>query len=311
MKVLITDFTHDFLVKGLQKSGFDVNYEPDIPSKNIKGLMSDVDILITNSKSNIDEVFLESYHCLKLVVRLGSGLDIADVNALQKRNITIFNTPEGNADSVAEHCIGMILAYNNHMCISSQQIANNQWLREPNRGNEILGKTIGIIGYGNTGKAFAKRLSGFGVNVLAYDKYLENYTDASAKETCLEQIQEQSDIISVHLPLTAETNGLINLNFFKSCDKKPLIVNTARGSIVSMSDILEALNQGYIRGACLDVFEYEPLIKMKDVSPDLYDSIMKHTNLLFTPHIAGWTYESKERIARIALSKILAYINHR
>ncbi len=310
MKVLITDDTHELLPKGLADQGLTVSYLPQILSSDILEQAKEVNILVVNSKCKINDAFLSQCKALQLIVRLGSGLDIADLDALERHNVIILNTPEGNAESVAEHCVGMILAFNHKICIANSQIRNQVWSREPNRGNELKGKTIGIVGYGHTGKELARRLSGFGMKILAYDKYKTNISDAYVAESSLNRIQVESDIISLHLALTTESKGMINKAFYENCKQKPLIVNTSRGDIVPTADLLDAYEQGKIEGACLDVFEYEPLGNLEKVDATLYQKMLAQENFILTPHVAGWTFESKERIARIALSKILNFIQH-
>jgi D-3-phosphoglycerate dehydrogenase len=244
---------------------------------------------------------------LKFVGRLGSGLDIIDLPYANEKDIQIVNSPEGNRNAVAEHAIGMLLALMNKMLQGDQEVRKFHWDREKNRGREITNLTIGIIGFGHTGSTFAKRLSGFDCKILAYDKYKVNYTEnlPYVEKTSMEKIQKEADIISFHLPFTSETLHLADKEFLDLCKKGVIIINTSRGKVLKTKDLLIALNIGQVGGACLDVFENEKTLTYTIEEKNMYNSLYMMPNVVLTPHVAGWTVESKEKIAKTLLDKLL------
>ena len=232
-----------------------------------------------------------------------------DVPFAESKGIKCLHAPEGNRDAVGEHAIGMLLALLNNLLRADKEVSNGVWIREGNRGTEIQGKTFGIIGYGNMGSAFAQRLKGFGVTVLAYDKYKKNYSDEYTKEATMEELFEKADIVSLHLPLTEETHYLANNNFFKKFKKNIYFINTARGKNVKTDDLVEQIKSGKVLGACLDVLEYESIsFEALDPNkmPEAFKYLVQSDKVILSPHIAGWTYESHEKIAETLVRKILA-----
>jgi D-3-phosphoglycerate dehydrogenase len=244
------------------------------------------------------------------VGRLGSGMENIDTEYALKKGVVCFNSPEGNRDAVAEHALGMLLALMNRLIIVNQEVRNRKWLREENRGIEVAGKTVGIIGYGNMGSAFAERLSGFKANVIAYDKYKKNFGNDMVKEVGLNEIYEDSDIISFHVPLTIETEYMFNHEFIENCSKPFFLINTSRGKVVHTAHLLEGLKQGKVLGAALDVIEYEDHSFeqfFKRSLPSVFSEICSREDVLLSPHIAGWTIESKRKLAEILVQKILSW----
>ena len=241
---------------------------------------------------------------LKFIARSGAGMENIDLNYCNQKNIVCFNSPEGNRDAVAEHALGMLLSLFNKIHIADNEIRNGKWNREKNRGIELSGKTIGIIGYGNTGSAFAERLKGFNVNILVFDKYKKKYGNSFVKERSMKKIFAEADVLSLHIPLTEETKYLVNDAFIKKFKKKLFLINTSRGPIVKTDDLVKNLKRGKILGACLDVIEYEEgsFEKMEDGSA--FEFLKKSENVILTPHIAGWTVESYRKLSQILADKI-------
>ncbi|MDN5215454.1 NAD(P)-dependent oxidoreductase [Fulvivirgaceae bacterium BMA12] len=301
---LIVDELHTSIIANLESLGFEVSYRPDIQRREILEVIGDYEGVIVRSKLFLDKEFFNAARRLKFIARAGAGLDQIDVEEVEKRQITIVNAPEGNRDALAEHCVGMILCLLNKIHLANNQIAAGEWHREVNRGVELAGKAIGIIGYGYMGEAFAKRLSGFGCNVLAYDKYKTGFSDGFIREASLQKIFEECDIVSFHVPLTEETKDMVNAAFIANFKKNIYIVNTARGEILPLDNLKVQLLNGKVIGAALDVHEFE---KKPSLSPDetaLFDFFKTAENVLLTPHVGGWTHESYEKISRILFEKI-------
>lgn len=305
-RLLVTDKVHDILIEGLQNLGFDVAYQPQMPYAEVKAKAKEYHGLIINSKVICDKVFLEQNKHLEFIGRLGSGLDIIDLEAADRLGIEIINSPEGNANAVAEHVIGMLLCLKNHICRANTEVKNFQWHREINRGSELHGKTVGIIGCGHTGSAVAQKLSSWNVTLLAYDKYKKDLSIQYPyiRQTTLQEVLSESDIISIHLPLTPETDRMIDISLFSPMSKKPVLINSSRGQIVHTDDLLTALDQKLISGACLDVIENEKMDQLTEHQQQLYERLFTYDNVLLTPHIAGWTHESLVKIAEYLLIKI-------
>ncbi len=310
-RVLITDDCHEVLVEGLEKLGYECHFRPTILPEEVTEVISDYEGLIINSKVRVDEALLQRAQRLRFVGRLGSGMEIVDRQATASRGIVVVNSPEGNSNAVAEHALGMLLALLNHLLRADRQVRQRLWLREANRGNELDGKCIGIIGFGHTGSRFARKLAGFDVQVLAYDKYKTGYAADMpwVLETSLEEIQRRADIISLHLPLTEETRHLVDASFIRRCRLGFILINTARGACMCTADVVEALERGTIGGACLDVFENEKPPTFTREEQALYERLYRSERVILSPHIAGWTHESKRRIAEVLLQKITAAIS--
>ena len=305
--ILVTDDVHPILLAELQNAGYEIDYKPDISLESVRKIIKQYYGIIINSKIKMDKEMFLSAKKLKFIGRLGSGLDIIDLEEAKHRKVDVYSAPEGNRNAVGEHAMGMLLSLLNNLCRSDREVRNQIWNREKNRGMELMGKTVGIIGYGNTGSRFVKKLSGFDVNVLIYDKYKNHYVKdlRYAQETDLLTIQSQADIISFHIPLTSETNQLINKEFLSKCKKGVILINTARGKIASLSDIVESLETGQLGGACLDVFENEKPYTFSKSEAKIYQRLYQMDNVILSPHVAGWTIESKEKIARVLINKIL------
>jgi D-3-phosphoglycerate dehydrogenase len=306
-KVLITDAVHLVLIEGLEAANYECHYEPEISYERVKRRIADYEGLIINSKILVDASFLDSATKLEFVARLGSGREVVDIPYAKSKGINVYFSPEGNSNAVAEQALGMLLALANNLLRADREVRQKIWQREANRGFELRGKTIGIIGFGHTGSAFAKKLSSMEMTILAYDKYKTNYTSdyTYVKECDLETLQKEADIISFHLPLTLETKHYCDADFLASCKENVIIVNTSRGNVVKTTDLLLALQQKKIKGACIDVFENEKVSTYSDSEKTMYEELYQFENVVLSPHIAGWTHESKYLLAKTLLDKIL------
>lgn len=305
MKILIIDEMHRSIIALLEKEGFQVDYQPDIQRPTIEEVIDQYHGLIIRSKTPMDEALLSKATQLRFIGRAGAGLDKIDLDYLEKRDILLYNAPEGNRDAVAEHAIGMLLALFNHLPRADQQVREKIWNREQNRGEELSGKTVGIFGYGNMGQAFAKKLSGFDVKVLAYDKYKKGFGSKWAEETSFEKIQEEADILSIHVPLTGETKNFFTLEVIAAFQKPFYLINTARGEVISFDTLNRALESGKLKGALLDVLEKEQLEKLNHSQESAFQKLAQNRNVLFSPHVAGWTYQSYEKINKVLVNKLL------
>ena len=312
MKILLLDKNHTLITEQLSAKGF--VFEEDFTSSYDEVLkkISNYDGIIIRSRIPVDKNFLEHAKNLKFIARVGAGMENIDVEFAKSLGIKLISSPEGNRDSVAEHVVGMLLIVMNRLFIASNEVKNGIWKREENRGDELLGKTFGIIGYGNMGKAVAKRLSGFGVKVIFHD-ILPNLSDEYGTQVSLETIKNEADILSLHLPITPETHYIIDEKFISEMKKNFYFVNTARGKNVKTKDLVEALQSGKIKGAALDVLEYEKSsFENLDTSTSLSASenedlkfLLSSEKVIVTPHIAGWTIQSKEKLAQVIVDKIL------
>lgn len=312
MKILALDSNHDLLNNGLREAGFIVEEDYISSKEEVLKTIDAYDGMIIRSRIPIDREFLEKAQNLKFIGRVGAGLENIDEAYAAERGIVLFNAPEGNRDSVAEHTIAMMLILLHRIRIADREVRTGIWKREENRGNELMHKTVGIIGYGNMGKAFAQRLKGFDVEVICHDT-LPNKGDENARQVELEEIFENSDILSLHTPQTPSTLGMINSNFLMNFKKPIYFLNSARGKSVVTKDLVEALENGRILGACLDVHEYEKAsfenMKFEDLPAD-FQYLVKSDQVILTPHIAGWTIQSKEKLAQVILDKIVDWKNN-
>jgi len=307
IKILHIDSNHPILWGQLQELGF-TNHEDFTSSKEeIEKKIHDYQGIIIRSRFKIDKTFIDKATNLKFIARVGAGLESIDCEYAISKNITLFAAPEGNRNAVGEHALGMLLSLLNSLNKANLEIKNGHWNREENHGQELDGKTGGIIGYGNMGKSFAKKLRGFDVEVLFYD-ILENVGDANAKAVSLTELQEKSDVISLHTPWNSSTDKMINSSFINSCSKPFWFINTARGNSVVTDDLVEGLQSGKVLGAGLDVLEYEKLsfenLFLDSEKPAAFNYLLQAKNVLLTPHIAGWTYESHEKLAQVIVDKI-------
>jgi len=308
MKVLIVDKTdRDF--KEILTNNNCIILENLHDSKNKILDNFNFDGLILRSRFDINADFIEKAKGLKFIARYGSGMEHIDTKSAQKKNIKCINCPEGNKDAVAEHVIGLVLCLFNKINISNHEIQNGIWSRESNRGIELMNKTIGIIGYGNTGQSVCEKLKGFNCNIIVYDKYKKNYGNNFIKEVSMNEIFNKADILSLHIPLSNETKNMINKTFLSKFKKPIFIINTSRGKVIKTDDLIDSLKNKKVLGACLDVLEYEENSFNKINSKnDNMTFLKKSDNILLTPHIAGLTFESKTRLSTILANKILDYI---
>ena len=305
-RVLITDKVHTLLVEGLKDFGFTVDYDTSVDNEKLKSILKNYQGIVINSKIIMNQALLDNSLALKFIARLGSGMEIIDVPYALSKGISCINSPEGNRNAVAEHAVGMLLALANNLIQADQQVRKKVWNREENRGFELKGKTIGIVGLGNTGSEFAKKLQNWGVRILVHDKYKVDFEpDLSfVQNVSLNDIFSSSDIISLHLPLTKETMYLINNESLSMCNDGVIIINTSRGKVVHLDSLLGALESGKVGGACLDVFENENPLSFSEKESESYAKLYERQNVILSPHIAGWTRESLQEIARVTLEKI-------
>jgi D-3-phosphoglycerate dehydrogenase len=303
-KVLIIDEMHPSIIPLLEIEGFEVDYMPDIKRDQILEVVATYTGLIIRSKTPMDSALLEQASNLKFIGRAGAGLDQIDLSYLKEKNIKIFNAPEGNRDAVGEHAIGGLLALFNHINKADQEVRKGIWDREGNRGEELAGKTVGIFGYGNMGQAFARKLLGFDVKILAYDKYKNDFRSDVVEACSFEKIQLEADLLSIHVPLTEETRNYFTLDLFKGFSKPIYLINTARGEVISFETLNLAFNEGILRGAVLDVLENEKFENFSAIQKVEFEKLAARPNVLFSPHIAGWTFQSYEKINQVLVEKI-------
>ena len=309
--VLITDHVHPILINGLKANGFNIVFDPYYDPSHLLHDIRDIHGIIINSKIRMTREVLDKANNLAFIGRLGSGLEIIDVDYAESKGIAVFNSPEGNRNAVAEHVMGMLLSLSNKLLKADTEIRSGKWKREENRGFELEGKTLGIIGLGNTGQALARKLSGWALNIIYYDKYQLHKPDhlSYIQSVDLRVLIENSDIISLHLPLTEETTMMVNHEFIEKCRNGAIIINSSRGKIVDTLALIEALENGELGGACLDVFENEKPSTFTTSEHDMYGRLYALPNVVLSPHVAGWTRESLEKISRTILDKILSLRN--
>lgn len=309
MKILHLDTNHPLLINQLKAMGFDNDEDYTSSKEAVEAKIKDYDGLIIRSRFSIDQQFLDAAKNLKFIGRVGAGLESIDGDYAQQKNVHLIAAPEGNRNAVGEQALGMLLSLFNKLNKADREVRSGQWLREDNRGIELDGKTVGLIGYGNMGKAFAKKLRGFDVEVLCYD-IKPDLGDANARQVSLKEFQEKVDVVSLHTPQTPLTLGMINTHFINRFSKPFWFINTARGKSVVTKDLVAALKSDKILGAGLDVLEYEKS-SFEDLFtaeiPEAFQYLIKANNVLLTPHIAGWTVESKEKLAQTIVDKIAAY----
>ena len=324
MKILHLDTNHELLINQLNDLGFTNHEDYTSTKEQIETRIKDYDGVILRSRFTIDKQFLDAAKNLKFIGRVGAGLENIDCDYAEKKGITLIAAPEGNRNAVGEHTLGMLLSLFNKLNKADDEVRKGKWSREANRGIELDGKTVGLIGYGNMGKAFAKKLRGFDVEVLCYD-IKDHVGDENAKQVTFSAFQEKTDVVSLHTPQTPLTLNMINSELINQFKKPFWFLNTARGKSVATQDLVSALKSGKILGAGLDVLEYEkasfenlfksshvtsslpPSLKMGSVQmPEAFQYLIKAENVLLTPHVAGWTIESKEKLAQTIVDKIKA-----
>ena len=307
IKVLHIDSNHPVLMKGLQELGCTNESDFTSSKEEIEAKIHDYHGIVIRSRFKIDKQFLDKATNLQFIARVGAGLESIDCDYATSKNITLIAAPEGNRNAVAEHTLGMILSLFNKLNTADREIRVGQWNRESNRGHELDGKTVGIIGYGNMGKAFAKKLRGFDVEVLCYD-ILENVGDANAKQVAFDEFQKKVEVLSLHLPWTPETDRMVDVEFISGFAKPFWIINTSRGKNIVTADLVVGMQEDKILGAGLDVLEYEKLsfetLFQDNNTPAAFQYLLEAPNVILTPHVAGWTFESHERLAQVIVDKI-------
>lgn len=304
VKILLIDFFEQELLNALKIQGYEYEYLPKITrSELLKGLWYH-EVLLLKSKTFVDEELLNSFNGLLYVIRAGAGVEHIDEQALNKRKIQLLTTNAGNCNAVAEQAVGMLLSLTHNISKAHNEVKQFIWQREPNRGTEIEGKTVGIIGFGHTGSHFAQKLMGFQCNILAYDKYKSGFSNAYVQETDLITIQKQADIVSFHVPLTVETYHYLNEEFIQSMKKPFWLLNLSRGGVVDIAILPKYLENGKIKGAALDVLENEDFHSLTDNEKQLYEKLFSYSNVIVTPHIGGLTHESNTKIQQLILKHL-------
>lgn len=301
-KILIVDDLHPAFANQAEKLGYECTIEPLFSRQQALAILADYDGLAIRTKFQVDKEVLDIGKKLKFIARAGAGMDNIDESYARSKNIFCINAPEGNADAVGEHAVGMLLSLMNNLRKSDHEIRNNVWDREGNRGWELKGKTIGIIGYGFMGQSFARKLAGFDVDVIAYDKYKTGFSDQFASEVSMEEIVKRSQVLSLHIPLTSETRALVNDEYLFHFRKLDFFINTARGEIVKVNAILNVLKQGKLLGAALDVLETEKFPALGEQA--WYEELRQSDRVLLSPHVAGWTFDSYRKISEVLAQKL-------
>lgn len=302
--VIITAKVHEVLNESLQKKGFTVLYLPKVTYEELFQLIDEAEGVIVTTRIKIDKAILDKASKLKWIGRMGSGMELIDVAYAEGKGIKCISSPEGNRNSVAEHALGMLLNLSHKISSSFDEIKEGKWIRDENRGTELNGKTIGIIGFGNTGSTFAKLLSSFNVTVLAYDKYKYDFGQSYIKEANLEQICRYANVISFHVPFTNETKHMADEAFFNAVQQRPFILNTSRGGVVKTHALIGALQQNIIAGAALDVLENEKLESFSVKEKEEMNFLTGHSNVLLTPHIAGYSAEAFYKMSAVIIEKL-------
>jgi D-3-phosphoglycerate dehydrogenase len=309
MNILFIDSNHPALHETLQKAGHNCDFQYTWTKDEIIRHIGEYDGIVIRSRIKLTKEIIEKAVKLKFIARAGAGMENIDVEFAESKGIKCLHAPEGNRDAVAEHAIGMLLSLFNNLCRANKEVREGKWIREANRGIELKGRTVGIIGFGNMGSAFAERLKGFGVKVLVYDKYKKGFGSSDVTETSMEEIYREADVVSLHTPFTNETANMINDQFIQNFHKPVYIINTARGKCLNTADLVANLKTGKVAGACLDVLEYEMTsFENLDIAslPEAFQYLIQSDKVQLSSHIGGWTHESNEKIARILAEKIIS-----
>ena len=304
MKILIIDEMHESIIPLLKEINLEVDYLPDIKRQEIISILENYEGLIVRSKTSIDAELLQQAKKLIFVARAGAGVDNVEVEQLEKRNIRLLNAPEGNRDALAEHAMGMLLSLFNKINLADLEVKSGKWDREGHRGVELMGKTIGLLGYGNMGEAFAKRLSSFGCEIIAFDAEKTGFSKQHVQEVSLEILKEKSQILSLHIPLSAQNKGIIDYEFLNGFKKLDYIINTSRGEVLILKGLLQMLHERKLKGAALDVLENEKINTFSEEESFIFHQLAKLKQVIFTPHVAGWSFESYEKINWVLTQKI-------
>jgi len=307
MKILIIDRMHESIGPLLTEAGFSYNYQPTMSRDQVIAAIADYEGLMVRSKTRIDAEVLDAAKKLKIIGRAGAGLDQLDLAEIEARKIAVVNAPEGNRDALAEHAIALLLGLLNHVVSADAEVRAGQWDREGNRGFELMGKTVGLIGFGYMGQAFAHRLKAFGVRLLSYDKYQPKPEHPYVRAVELEELQAEADIVSFHVPLTAETRMHYDYHFFKGFAKPFWILNTARGGILDLQGLITALDEGIVQGAALDVLENEKVKQLNEAERVRFRNLTARKNVIFSPHVGGWTFESYRKINETLVQKFKSW----
>ena len=310
MNVLFLDVVHPILEQRLTDKGYRCIDGTQLSREDAISQLKDIQGIVIRSRIKMDEAFLSSANDLKFIARSGAGMENIDEGYCHKNSITLFNAPEGNRNAVAEHALGMLLALFNRVVIADREVRSGKWHREENRGVELEGKTVGIIGFGNNGSQFAKKLTGFDCEVIAYDKYKTGFSSDIAEEVSLDQIFERSDVVSFHIPQNEETIGMGGKAFFDKFKKPIYVINLARGKVIQTSALVEAMKNDQVVGACLDVLEYEKSSFesfFEQELPQDFQYLLKSDRVILSPHVGGWTHESYFKLSDVLANKILSH----